>query len=84
MSYTMRWSGRHIGRSVQAPLIAGTEREITLVVEDDEDVRANTIAMLPELGYGILEAPDGPSMVEILGRTLRVDLLFTDVGLPGD
>jgi CheY-like chemotaxis protein len=70
-------------RTGQAPLMAGSEREIILVVEDDEDVRANTVAMLRELGYGIMEAPDGFSALEILSRGSHVDLLFTDVGLPG-
>jgi signal transduction histidine kinase len=54
-----------------------------LVVEDDDDVRAHSAAVLEELGYRVLEAPNGPSALEILERQPEVALLFTDVGLPG-
>jgi nitrogen-specific signal transduction histidine kinase/CheY-like chemotaxis protein len=62
----------------------GAREEIVLVCEDDEDVRAYSIEVLRELGYGVLEAADGPSALRLLERPgLRVDLLFTDVVLPG-
>jgi PAS domain S-box-containing protein len=67
----------------EAPLLTGTEEEIILVVEDDEDVRANTTTMLRELGYGVIEAPDGPSALRIIEERPDIDLLFTDIGLPG-
>ena len=54
-----------------------------LVVEDDDDVRAHSAELLEELGYRVLEAPNGPSALEILDRQPEVALLFTDVGLPG-
>jgi signal transduction histidine kinase len=56
---------------------------VILVVEDDEDVRAYTAAMLRKFGYRILEARDGTEALEILDRRADIDLLFTDVGLPG-
>jgi CheY-like chemotaxis protein len=58
--------------------------ETILVCEDDDDVRTYTTEILAELGYDVLEAADGPSTLRLLaehGR--RVDLLFTDVVLPG-
>ena len=62
----------------------GAREEIILVCEDDEDVRAYSVEVLRELGYGRLEAEDGPSALRILERPdVRVDLLFTDVVLPG-
>jgi CheY-like chemotaxis protein len=57
--------------------------ETILVVEDDDDVRAHSVDSLRELGYRVLEAHDGPSALRLLERQPRVDLLFTDVVLPG-
>ena len=55
-----------------------------LVVEDDDDVRAYTVEILRELGYRVLEAHDGPSAMRLLERQeQRVDLLFTDIVMPG-
>ena len=53
-----------------------------LVVEDDIAVRQLTVDTLTELGYGVLVAPDGPTAVAALRRD-RVDLLFSDVVMPG-
>ena len=62
----------------------GTADETILVCEDDDDVRAYSVEMLRELGYRVLEAHDGPSALRLLERQEgRVDLLFTDVVLPG-
>lgn len=60
-----------------------TQEETILVVEDDEDVRGYSVDSLRELGYRVLEAHDGPAALRILDRQRRVDLLFTDVVLPG-
>jgi PAS domain S-box-containing protein len=57
--------------------------ETILVVEDDDDVRAYSVEILRELGYRVLEARDGPTALRLLPREARVDLLFTDVVLPG-
>jgi PAS domain S-box-containing protein len=57
--------------------------ETILVVEDDDDVRAYSVEILRELGYRVIEAHDGPSALRLLERQFRVDLLFTDVILPG-
>ncbi len=62
----------------------GTSGETILVVEDDDDVRAYSVEVLRELGYRVLEAHDGPSALRLLERQEgRVDLLFSDVVLPG-
>jgi signal transduction histidine kinase len=57
--------------------------EVILVCEDDEDVRAYSAEVLRELGYQILEAADGPSALALIKAGNSIDLLFTDVVLPG-
>ncbi len=57
--------------------------ETVLVVEDEPVVRGVILEMLGEQGYRTLEAADGPSGLKILRSGARIDLLVTDVGLPG-
>jgi PAS domain S-box-containing protein len=57
--------------------------ETVLVVEDEAVVRGLVVEVLRELGYRALEADDGPSGLEVLRSPRRVDLLVTDIGLPG-
>ena len=57
--------------------------ETVLVVEDEPVVRGVILEMLSEQGYRTLEAVDGPSGLRILRDGERIDLLVTDVGLPG-
>jgi PAS domain S-box-containing protein len=57
--------------------------ETVLVVEDEPVVRGVIREMLGEQGYRTLEAVDGPSGLHILRTAARIDLLVTDVGLPG-
>ena len=62
---------------------AGPPRETILVVEDDSRVRQLTIKRLKLIGYEVLEASDGPTALEILNRGDAVDLVFTDLIMPG-
>ncbi|MGA7457364.1 MAG: CHASE3 domain-containing protein [Methyloceanibacter sp.] len=57
--------------------------ETILVVEDNEGVRDYAKEALQDLGYAVLEAGDAAQALEVLARARRVDLLFTDVVLPG-
>ena len=57
--------------------------ETVLVVEDEATVRMLVTETLEELGYAAIEAVDGPSGLRILQSNVRIDLLVTDVGLPG-
>jgi CheY-like chemotaxis protein len=67
-----------------APAIAhGTQGETVLVVEDDPDVRNYSADTLRELGYRVLEAPDARAGLQLLGSHPEIQILFTDVGLPG-
>jgi CheY-like chemotaxis protein len=52
-------------------------------VEDEPVVRALIVEVLADLGYAALEAADGPSGLDILNSRRRIDLLITDIGLPG-
>jgi PAS domain S-box-containing protein len=61
----------------------GGAEETILVVEDDDDVRTHSVECLRELGYRVVEAHDGPSALRLLERQPQVDLLFSDVVLPG-
>jgi PAS domain S-box-containing protein len=57
--------------------------EIVLVVDDEQTVRMLIREVLVENGYSPLEAGDGPTALAILRSNIRIDLLITDVGLPG-
>jgi PAS domain S-box-containing protein len=57
--------------------------ETILIVDDDEAVRMLVTEVLQELGYGAIEAADGTSGLNVLQSNARIDLLITDVGLPG-
>ncbi len=80
---------RHTGTDAAAvanaevPEVVAENDERVLIVEDDEDVRANTVMMVRDLGYGVLEASDGNAALGVLEKQPAVRLLFTDVGLPG-
>jgi PAS domain S-box-containing protein len=67
--------------TVVAPQAA--QGEAVLVVDDEELVRMIVIDVLEDLGYLSLEAVDAASSLKILQSGVRIDLLVTDVGLPG-
>jgi PAS domain S-box-containing protein len=54
-----------------------------LVVDDEPTVRMLVTEQLAELGYSAIEAADGAGALAILGSAAKIDLLVTDVGLPG-
>jgi CheY-like chemotaxis protein len=65
----------------QAPLQSAGE--VVLVVEDEASVRELIVHVLHDLGYLALEAVDGVSGLEMLRTARHIDLLVTDIGLPG-
>ncbi len=83
--YLPRLSSAHVAPiQPRAPAIpAPTGQETVLVVEDDEDVCRFTADVLTELGYRVLTASDAASALRALEAGSDVDLLFTDIGLPG-
>jgi len=64
-----------------APIEFG--RETVLVVEDDTAVREGAIDMLNELGYRVLQAGNAEAALAIITSGAPIDLLFTDVVMPG-
>ena len=57
--------------------------ETVLVVDDEPTVRMLVTEVLEDLGYTAIEAADGPAGLQVLRSDVRLDLLVTDVGLPG-
>ncbi|MFC0406648.1 PAS domain S-box protein [Roseomonas elaeocarpi] len=84
--YLPRHYGDAAGPDVQ-PDLADAPRagagETVLVVDDEPTVRMLVTEVLEDLGYAAIEAADGPSGLKVLQSDARIDLLVTDVGLPG-
>ena len=57
--------------------------EVVLVIDDEPTIRMLIAEILAESGFAVIEAPDGPAGLRILESNARIDLLITDVGLPG-
>ncbi len=68
--------------SAAAPLCGGLET--ILVVEDEPDVRTSTIDLLSALGYRVLWAEDAAGAVALVDSGVAIDLVFTDVIMPGE
>jgi CheY-like chemotaxis protein len=65
------------------PRRPATARPTILVVEDDAAVRAACVGVLRDLEYEVLEAPDAMEAFRVIADHGGIDLLFTDLGLPG-
>jgi signal transduction histidine kinase/CheY-like chemotaxis protein len=82
---------RHLGtvaneaevEAIATELLPSRTGAVVLLVEDEPSMREIILDVLGGLGYKMLEADDGPSGLAILETTLQIDLLITDVGLPG-
>lgn len=57
--------------------------EVVLVIDDEPTIRMLIAEVLAESGFAVIEAPDGPAGLRVLESNARIDLLITDVGLPG-
>jgi PAS domain S-box-containing protein len=64
-----------------SPAVGGTET--ILVAEDDEAVRTTVVEMLTDLGYRVLKAADAASALAVVESGMPIDVLFTDVVMPG-
>jgi len=71
--------------SDRRPLAADIEGagKLVLVVDDEPSIRMLVAEVLNEAGFATLEASDGPSALRIMEMSAKIDLLITDVGLPG-
>jgi CheY-like chemotaxis protein len=70
---------------VEAPacLHPATASGVVLVVEDESDVRMVVVDLLEDIGFTVLSADDGASGLNIVDSATQIDLLVSDVGLPG-
>ncbi|MDB5685047.1 MAG: histidine kinase [Sphingomonas bacterium] len=72
----------------EEPVLSATletfgEGQVVLVIDDEPTIRMLVAEVLAESGYAVIEAPDGPAGLRVLESNARIDLLITDVGLPG-
>ncbi|MGN8275801.1 response regulator [Pseudomonas sp. SMN5] len=80
---------RFVGEAIAEPTVGiphapqAQDGETVLIVEDDPAVRVLVSSVLSELGYAFVEAADADSAVPILQSEQRIDLMISDVGLPG-
>jgi CheY-like chemotaxis protein len=81
---------RHVGVEGEGDAISrcatpdyGGAGETVLVIDDDPTVRMLIVDVLEEAGYQAIEAVDGAAGLKVLQSEVRIDLLITDVGLPG-
>ena len=65
------------------PISAGGRGETVLVVEDEAVIRMLIVDVLEDAGYVVLQANDGPGALGVLRSDAPLDLLLTDIGLPG-
>jgi PAS domain S-box-containing protein len=68
---------------IQTRTAASGDGEVVLVIDDEPIIRMLIAEVLDEQGYSTIEASDGPSGLRVLQSPARIDLLITDVGLPG-
>ena len=84
--YLPRFRGQAEADEVSADLAAvprADAGETVLVVDDESTIRMLLTEVLEDLGYAAVEAADGASSLKVLLSDIRIDLLVTDVGLPG-
>ena len=86
--YLPRYHGRDDGgegNTAVAPSQTprAVQNKTVLVVDDEPTVRMLVTEVLEDLGYTAIEAADGAAGLQVLGSDIRLDLLITDVGLPG-
>ena len=82
--YLPRAKGRVESAPVLAtPIAPSASQAVVLVVDDDPAVRSTTVAVLHDLGYDLREAGSGQEALDILRRDANIDVLLTDVVMPG-
>ena len=84
--YLPRHHGEAASEEADAKLAAAPRAgagETVLVVDDEPTVRMLVTEVLEDLGYTAIEVADGPAGLRVLRSDARIDLLVTDVGLPG-
>ena len=84
--YLPRWRSADEAVALPAapvPKPAASPAEVILVVEDDPDVQLISVDALRYLGYAVLQASSAEDALKVMSLHPRIDLLFTDVVMPG-
>jgi CheY-like chemotaxis protein len=82
--YLPRYTGAVPEQDIAGPpSTASGQGETVLLIEDEHALRDILEEILHDAGYLVLTAQDGPAGLQVLNSDARVDLLITDVGLPG-
>jgi PAS domain S-box-containing protein len=81
--YLPRAGQRTETETAPLPAVDGGRGETVLVVEDDDRLRRLTVLRLKELGYSVLEASHGAAALTILTETPNIDIVFSDLVMPG-
>ena len=76
-------TSKELERSDAGEISSFTGSETILVAEDDEDLRSFAVGIVRDLGYRVWEASDAKNALDILEQNRDVQLLFTDVVMPG-
>jgi len=71
------------GAVPNSSIVPTGEGEVVLVIDDEPIIRMLIVELLTDAGYSAIEASDGPAGLRILQSPAKIDLLITDVGLPG-
>lgn len=72
-----------VENTVAASEMPAHNNETILVVDDDASVRKSVVAQLTKQGYGTVEASAGPDALALIAGNQPIDLLFTDIVMPG-
>jgi CheY-like chemotaxis protein len=84
--YLPRYQGAADSKDLTLPTSeapCASQNETVLLIDDEPTIRMLVAEILDELGYNVLQAADGAAGLKIIESDARIDLLVTDVGLPG-
>ena len=76
-------AGSEAAQPTQTVVAGQGDGEVVLIVDDEPTIRMLIAEVLEECGYAGIEAGDGPTGLKVLQSAAKIDLLITDVGLPG-
>ncbi len=71
------------GAGAQGETVLASTHPVVLLVDDDDDVRETSADMLEELGYLVMQASDGFEALEKLARHSNLEVMVSDVRMPG-
>jgi CheY-like chemotaxis protein len=78
-----RTTGTTTARRLERRTLVDGGDEVIMVVDDEQDIRENVATILTQLGYAVLTAGSADAAAAMLDQHKKIDLLFTDVIMPG-